>query len=58
MDNFSQVSPAIEVGVSITGRKVAAVLDRLKITNGLPSVITVDQGTEFTSRALDEWAYG
>lgn len=57
VDNFSRVSPAIEVGVSITGRRVAAVLDRLKIIHGLPDVITVDQGPEFTSRALDEWAY-
>jgi putative transposase len=41
VDNFSRVSPAIFVGVSITGRRVAAVLDRLKIAHGLPQVITV-----------------
>ena len=26
-------------------------------TRGLPAAITVDNGTEFTSKALDEWAY-
>ncbi len=57
VDNFTRVSPAIEVGVSITGRRVATVLDRLKILHGLPRMITVDHGPEFTSRALDEWAY-
>jgi len=25
--------------------------------HGAPRTITVDHGTEFTSRALDEWAY-
>jgi len=57
VDNFTRVSPAIEVGVSITGKRVATVLDRLKILHGLPTMITVDHGPEFTSRALDEWAY-
>jgi putative transposase len=36
---------------------VADVLTRVGILRGLPSVITVDNGTEFTSRALDHWAY-
>ncbi|BEQ16950.1 insertion element protein [Desulfoferula mesophila] len=57
VDNFTRVSPAIEVGVSITGKRVAMVLDRLKTLHGLPTMITVDHGPEFTSRALDEWAY-
>ena len=57
VDHFSRVSPAIEVGISITGRQVTAVLERLKVSHGLPGVITVDHGPEFTSRALDEWAY-
>lgn len=57
VDNFTRVSPAIEVGVSIRGRRVVEVLDRLKTTHGLPRVITVDHGSEFTSRALDEWAF-
>ena len=34
-----------------------AVLERLARTHGLPQVITADNGTEFTSRAEDEWAH-
>nr|WP_083566129.1 integrase core domain-containing protein [Nitrosovibrio sp. Nv17] len=30
---------------------------RLAAERGWPKTITVDNGTEFTSRALDEWAY-
>jgi len=32
-------------------------LDRLALYRGLPEVIFVDNGTEFTSKAFDQWAY-
>jgi putative transposase len=32
-------------------------LDRAISEHGKPRTITVDNGTEFTSRALDDWAY-
>ena len=57
VDHFSRVNPAVEVGSSITGKRVVAVLDRLAIEHGLPQVITTDNGTEFTSRVVDEWAH-
>ncbi len=57
VDHFTRESPAIEVGNSIPGRRVVAVLERLAKTHGLPQVITTDNGTEFTSRAVDEWAH-
>ena len=57
VDNVSRVSPAIEVGTSLTGQRVVKVLDRLTHAHGLPAVIQVDNGPEFTSRALDEWAH-
>jgi putative transposase len=57
VDYFSRVSPAIEVGSSITGKRVVAVLEQLANAHGLPRVITTDNGTEFTSRAVDEWAH-
>jgi transposase InsO family protein len=57
VDHFSRVSPAIEVGSSITGKRVVAVLERLVKAHGLPRVITTDNGSEFTSRAVDEWAH-
>ncbi len=57
VDHFSRVSPAIEVGSSIPGRRVVAVLEKVGRTHGLPQVITTDNGTEFTCRDVDEWAH-
>ncbi len=57
VDNFSRVSPAIEVDFSLTGKRVVEVLERLKTRCGLPKVIKVDNGSEFISKAMDEWAY-
>ena len=33
------------------------VLNRVAIKRGLTKTIRVDHGTEFTSRAFDQWAY-
>ncbi len=57
VDDLSRESPAIEVDRSLSGLRVSRVLDRLADERGLPEVITVDNGPEFQSRALDQWAY-
>ena len=57
VDNFSRVSRAIEVDFSLTGKRVVEVLERLTMRCGLPTVIKVDNGSEFISKAMDEWAY-
>ena len=57
VDNFSRESLAAEVGVGFTGHAVARVLARVAATRGHPRTIRVDNGPEFTSRALDQWAY-
>ena len=57
VDNFSRVSPAIEVDFSLNGRRVVQVLERLKSSCGLPHTIKVDNGSEFISKAMDEWAH-
>jgi putative transposase len=57
VDDYSRECPAIEVDSSIPGARVVDVLERLAETRGLPEVITVDNGPEFASKALDEWAY-
>jgi putative transposase len=57
VDNFSRVSPVIEVDRSLRGRHVVAVLNRLKATRGVPKIISVDNGPEFTGRVLEQWAY-
>jgi putative transposase len=45
------------VGNSISGKRVVGVLERVVRTHGLPKVITTDNGTEFTSRVVDEWSH-
>jgi putative transposase len=57
VDNWSRQSPVLEAGVRMSGEIVGQVLDRaLNGTQG-PHSITVDHGTEFQSRALEDWAY-
>ena len=41
----------------MTGETVSQVLDRVLSTRVVPRSITVDHGTEFQSRALEDWAY-
>ena len=57
VDQWSRLSPILEVVQRVTGEDVATVRDRLSERGGLPRSITVDHGTEFTSQALDAWAY-
>lgn len=57
VDDHSRESVTIEADFSLTGERVARVLERLSLTRGLPAVITVDNGPEFAGRALDAWAY-
>lgn len=57
VDHFSRVSPAIEVDVSLSGRRVIEVLERAAEQHSLPKTICVDNGPEFSGRALDQWAH-
>ncbi|GMV51755.1 MAG: hypothetical protein NBKEAIPA_03112 [Nitrospirae bacterium] len=41
----------------MTGETVGQVLDRVLDTPAVPRSITVDRGTEFQSRVLEDWAY-
>ena len=57
-DAFTREALAIEVDTSLSGVRVARVLDRLTEERGaIPDVIVLDNGPELTSRALDQWAY-
>ena len=57
VDQWSRQSPILEVASSLSGATVGVALDRvLPTAHGLRS-ITVDHGTEFMSRALEDWAY-
>tara|TARA_Y100000034_G_C6860649_1_gene391636 strand:+ start:338 stop:1165 length:828 start_codon:yes stop_codon:yes gene_type:complete len=57
VDDFSREAVAVEVDHSLPGTRVVEVLDRLKDLRGLPHSITVDNGSEFTCKALDQWAF-
>ena len=57
VDNFSRESLATEVGQRFKGKDVVRILTRLAAQRGLPKTIRVDNGPEFTSKALDQWAY-
>jgi putative transposase len=57
VDDFTKESLAIEVDTSISGLRVARVLDRIAKHRPLPTRIRVDHGPEFTSRILDAWAH-
>jgi putative transposase len=57
VDNFSRESLAIEAGYRLRGEQVVSVLSRLIRERGMPQSIWVDNCTEFTSRAMDQWAY-
>ncbi len=57
VDQFSRECPLLEAGRSLTGRQVVDCLERLALFRGLPQAITVDNGAEFCSKALDAWAY-
>jgi len=57
VDNFNRESLAIEVGEHIGGDRVVEVLTRLSKKWDLPKRIQVDNGPEFISKRLDQWAY-
>jgi putative transposase len=57
LDLFTRECLAIDVGQTLTGRDVAATLERLRFERGLPQRIYCDNGTEFVSAAMDLWAY-
>jgi len=57
IDQWSRESVCLEANFRLSGRCVAQALDEVARHRGWPIAITVDNGTEFTSKALDEWAY-
>lgn len=57
VDQYSRECVSAEADFSLTGEKVVSCLEGLKKMRGLPKSITVDNGPEFISKALDAWAY-
>jgi putative transposase len=57
VDNFTRESLAIEVNDHIGAHKVVEVLMHVGKGRKLPRTIRVDNGPEFISKVLDQWAY-
>ena len=59
VDQFTRECVGLEADGSMTGMNVVQALERAKQERGsLPESITVDNGSEFCSRALEAWAMG
>ena len=57
VDDYTWECLRIEVDTSLGGQGVARVLAEICEQRGGPQVIVVDHGPEFTSQAVDRWAY-
>lgn len=57
VDVFTKEALAIETGQRLRGEHVVAVLNRLAARRGTPKHLFVDNGSEFSGRLLDLWAY-
>jgi putative transposase len=57
IDEFSRECLALHAAHSIPAASVIRVLEQLREERALPERIISDNGSEFTSRAFDAWAY-
>lgn len=57
VDVFSRECVLLVPQMRFRGDDVARCLSVAGVTRGLPAVIQADNGSEFTSRAVDHWAY-
>jgi putative transposase len=57
VDIYTREALALVADRSLTGLKVAAALSTVLERRPRPDAISVDNGTEFVSRAMDAWAY-
>ena len=57
MDGCTRESPRIEVDTSLPGLRVRRVLEEVARERGYPQALQVDNGPEFLSRVVDQWAF-
>jgi putative transposase len=57
MDGFTREAPRIEVDTSLPGARVVRVLEEVAQQRGYPQATQVDNGPEFISRVVDQWAF-
>jgi putative transposase len=56
MDEFSRSGLALELAFSFPSRSVVAVLDDLGARYGYPKYLRIDNGTELTSKIMQQWS--
>ena len=57
VDKFSREAIAIPVNYRLKSQDVVEVLENVRLERPLPEIICVDNGSEFTSLLLEQWAY-
>ncbi len=57
IDEVTRECLALEIDSFITGQRVTNYLNKVALFKGLPKEILTDNGPEFTSNALNTWAY-
>ena len=57
IDKWHRQCVALQADFALTGQSVVDAMSEIARERDLPYAITVDHGTEFTSKALDEWCY-
>lgn len=57
VDKLSREALAVEVNYRLRSPDVVEALNRIKLERPLPEIICVDNGSEFTSVLLEQWAY-
>ena len=57
VDQFTRECLTLFADTALSGEKVATALDKVVALRGTPQSITVDNGTEFASKAMDLGAY-
>ena len=57
VDNFSREGLALRVGLRLGGEDVVAALNKVTAERGRPRSIRCDNGSEFTSQVMDQWAH-
>ena len=56
VDQFTRECLLLLADSSLTGQKAALALSQVIAARGVPVSITVDNATEFASKAVDVWA--
>jgi putative transposase len=57
VDNFGRVSPVLWAGFQAKAADVVGALNKAAAEFGTPKRIRVDNGSQFTSKEVDLWAY-